>query len=172
MRLWGGIFVAWCFCAAKSGSIRKPLMRILTVADPPPPPPATRLAVVHQKLWQDRWYEGPTIISYQHQHRLAADSWAYSREIFSHLFLKYSLTFFSNCQKTSGYALSRLKLLFLFNVKMCRKFRIKFASYSNQFQNSLAIIICTLGKAGINFSFFVQWGETQSNCHCSRKTKV
>ena len=132
----GGIWVAWCFCAAKSGSIRKPLMRILTVADPPPPPPATRLAVVHQKLWQDRWYEGPTIISYQHQHRLAADSWAYSREIFSHLFLKYSLTFFSNCQKTSGYALSRLKLLFLFNVKMCRKFRIKFASYSNQFQNS------------------------------------
>ena len=50
----GGICIAWCFCAAKSGSIRKPLMRILTVADPAP---ATVLTVhsIHYKLWQDRW---------------------------------------------------------------------------------------------------------------------
>ena len=96
------------------------------------------------------------------------------RNIFS-FFLKYSLTFFLNWQKTSDYALSRLKLLFLFNVKMCRKFRIKFASYSNQFQNSFGNLNhLYFGKSWTQrFSFlYIHGGETRGNCHCSRKTKV
>ena len=84
----------------------------------------------------------PEILSHQH-HRLARSlqtEGAYSREIssspLSHIFSHLNLKLPRDFKTDQLLRIEWVKAVIFIQCQMCRKFRIKFASYSNQFQNS------------------------------------